>query len=74
MQLHTRVCGQTGEGGLATGTGHGDPRQEFLPLQDPGTVQMNKDMKLGALRYSEGGTRKPGPEFNKFGKRVLKMR
>lgn len=61
-------------GGLATGAGHGDPRRESLPLGDPGTVLMNKDMKSGALGYGGEETRKPGPEFNQFGKRILKMR
>lgn len=66
---------RTGEGGgLATGTRHGDPEQEFLPLRDPETVLMNKDMKSGALGYGKEETRRPGPEFNRFGKRILKMR
>lgn len=69
---------RTGVGGLATGTGHRDPRQGFLTLQDPGTweilVLMSKDMNSGAFGYGEGGTRRPGPKFNKFGKRILKMR
>lgn len=58
---------------LATGTGHGDPKREFLPLRDPGTMLMNKD-KVGALGYGEEKTRRPCPEFSKFGKRILKMR
>lgn len=62
------------EGGLATGAGPGDPRRESLPLRDPGTVLMNKDMKSGALGYGGEKTRRPGPEFNQFGKRILKMR
>lgn len=74
MQLHARMCGfSREEGGLASGTGHGDPRQESLPpLRDPGTVLRNKDMKSGALGYGGEKTRRPGPEFDQFGKRILK--
>lgn len=45
-----------------------------LPLQDPGTVLMSRDVKSeGGLGIWQRGNREArSPEFDKFGKRIIK--
>lgn len=77
--VNTQECAdRTGglrAGGQAWETG---PQAGFLPLSDAAVVLMSKDMKSGAggggRVWRRGNWETRSPEFNKFGKRILKVR
>lgn len=65
--------------GLAQTQERGDPPffplgSGVLPLQDPGTMLMSRDVKSeGGLGIWQRGNREArSPEFDKFGKRIIK--
>lgn len=73
MQLHAGVCGQNG--GERSDNRHSTetPGRDFSlsGILDGADEQRHE---IRGLRICCRGTRRPGPKFSKFGKRIFKMR